>query len=59
MLIVQAPYDRIIFSCWENNSEKIKLLHQFPFQLFRKTYMENYEISILLEKLNNLTVPLT
>lgn len=59
MLIVQAPYDRIIFSCWENDSEKIKLLQQFPFQLFRKTYMEKYEISILLEKLNDLTVPLT
>lgn len=53
LLITQAPHDRIVFSCWENEQQKIKLLQSFSFQLFRKTYMETYEISALLEKLNN------
>ena len=57
MLVLQAPHDRIVFSCWENEEEKIKLLQQFQFQLFRKTYMEKYEISTLLEKLIEITLP--
>lgn len=59
MLTIQAPYDRIVFSCWENEAEKMKLLQPFPFQLFRKTYMEKYEINTLLEKLDDITVPQT
>lgn len=59
MLVLQAPQDRVVFSSWENESEKLKLLQQFPFQLFRKTYMEKYEVSTLLEKLNDITVPQT
>lgn len=59
LLFLQASQDRVVFSCWENESEKIKLLQQFPFQIFRKTYMEKYEINTLLEKLNNITLPQT
>ncbi|WP_079524045.1 hypothetical protein [Solibacillus isronensis] len=59
MLTIQAPYDRIVFSCWEDEVEKIKLLQMFPFQLFRKTYMEKYEIHTLVEKLDDIAVPET
>ena len=57
MLVLQEAQDRIVFSCWENEVEKIKLLQHFQFQLFRKTYMEKYEISALLEKLGEITMP--
>mgnify|MGYP003408295917 FL=1 len=57
MLVFQAPHDRIVFSCWENELEKIELLQQFQFQLFRKTYMEKCEISVLLKKLSEITSP--
>lgn len=61
MLVLQAPHDRIVFSCWENELEKIKLLQRFQFQLFRKTYMEKYEVSALLKKTkrNNITSSIT
>lgn len=57
MLVLQAPHDRIVFSCWENELEKIKLLQRFQFQLFRKTYMEKYEVSALFKKLSEITLP--
>lgn len=52
MINIQKPYDRIIFSCWENEIEKIKLLQTFPFELFRKTYMEKVKINTLLKKMH-------
>ncbi|WP_339176329.1 hypothetical protein MKY51_07770 [Solibacillus sp. FSL R5-0691] len=58
LLILQPPYDRIIFSCWENEQEKIQLIQQFQFQLFRKTFMENYTINDLLQKINEKDEPL-
>ncbi|MER2120447.1 MAG: hypothetical protein ABS935_09280 [Solibacillus sp.] len=57
LLIHQPPHDRIIFSCWENELEKIQLIQQFQFQLFRKTFMENYMINDLLQKLKVMEEP--
>ncbi|BAK16849.1 ATPase with chaperone activity, ATP-binding subunit [Solibacillus silvestris StLB046] len=51
LLIHTSPYDWIIFSCWENELDKIQQVQQFQFQLFRKTYMEKYVINDLLQKL--------
>jgi len=58
LLIHQPPHDRIIFSCWENELEKIQLVQQFQFQLFRKTFMETYTINDLLQKLKLIDEPL-
>lgn len=33
LLIHQPPHDRIIFSCWENELEKIQLIQQFQFSV--------------------------
>jgi len=51
LLAGTATHDKIILSCWDYELEKIQLLKQFQFKLFRKTYMETYEISTLLEQL--------
>lgn len=51
LLTATATQDKIILSCWDHELEKIQLLKQFQFKLFRKTYMETYEISSLLKQL--------
>lgn len=51
LLAGTATHDKIIFSCWDYELDKIQLLQQFQFKLFRKTYMETYEISSLLKQL--------
>lgn len=51
LLAATATQDKIILSCWDYELEKIQLLKQFQFKLFRKTYMETYEISPLLKQL--------
>lgn len=51
LLAVNATHDKIILSCWDNELEKIQLLKQFHFRLFRKTYIETYEASPLLKQL--------
>lgn len=51
LLTATATHDKIILSCWDYELEKIQLLKQFEFKLFRKTYMETYEISSLLKQL--------
>lgn len=51
LLASTATQDKIILSCWNYEIEKIQLLKQFQFKLFRKTYMETYEISPLLNQL--------
>lgn len=51
LLAATATYDKIILSCWDHELEKIQLLKQFQFKLFRKTYIETYEICPLLKQL--------
>ena len=41
LLSLSSSHDRIAFSCWETEFEKIKRIKSFQFQLFRKTYMKN------------------
>ncbi|MGN7479533.1 hypothetical protein ACTHOQ_17010 [Solibacillus silvestris] len=51
LLTDTSAHDRIILSCWDQDLEKIQLMKHFHFRLFRKTYMEAYEISPLLKQL--------
>ncbi|AWE08079.1 hypothetical protein DCE79_12075 [Lysinibacillus sp. 2017] len=51
LLAATDTHDKIILSCWDHELEKIQLLKQFQFKLFRKTYIETYEISSLLKRL--------
>ena len=51
LLTATATHDKIILKCWDHELEKIQLLKQFQFKLFRKTYIETYEISSLLKQL--------
>lgn len=51
LLAANATQDKIILSCWNHELEKIQLLKQFQFKLFRKTYIETYEISSLLKQI--------
>lgn len=53
LLATTDPYDKTIISCYDHELEKIQLLEQFQFKLFRKTYIETYEISSLLERLKH------
>ena len=51
LLSLSSPHDRIAFSCWETEIEKIERIKPFQFQLFRKTYIEKYDVVDLLQKL--------
>ena len=53
LLASSGSHDKIILSCWDHELEKIQLLKQFQFKLFRKTYIETYEISTLLKRLEH------
>ena len=53
LLIKIAPFHKVIYSCDENRHEEITLLFQNEFQLFRKTYMESYQIADLLKRIPN------
>ncbi|ATP40913.1 hypothetical protein CSE16_13120 [Solibacillus sp. R5-41] len=46
-----SPHTKVIFSCWEDEKDKILLIHQFNFKLFRKTFMERYDVDFLVQKL--------
>ena len=50
-LLAATTQDKIILSCWDYELEKIQLVKQFQLKLFRKTYMETYEINALLKRL--------
>lgn len=49
-----APQNKIIFSCWEDEENKIDLITEFNFKLFRKTYMESYTIEFLQQNLQRI-----
>lgn len=46
-----APQNKVVFSCWEDDKEKVQYMDEFSFTLFRKTYMESYSIKFLLDRL--------
>jgi hypothetical protein len=56
LLSLSSPHDRIAFSCWETENEKIERIKPFQFQLFRKTYIEKYNVNDLLQKLTQIEV---
>ena len=47
------PHNKIVLSCWEGEVERIELVEEYGFTLFRKTYMENFQINYLLAKLQH------
>ncbi|WP_042477474.1 hypothetical protein [Bacillus ndiopicus] len=46
--------DKIVFSCWEDEHEKITMVENCGFQLFRQTYMAAFPVEVLLAKLKNI-----
>ncbi|WP_107841053.1 hypothetical protein [Metasolibacillus meyeri] len=46
--------NKIMFSCWEDEHEKIKMAEKVGFQLFRQTYIETFPIAMLLAKLESI-----
>ena len=46
-----APQNKVIFSCWENEKDKLRYIDKFSFTLFRRTFMESYSIDYLINRL--------
>lgn len=46
MLILQAPYDRIIFSCWKMNQKKLSFCSRFHFNFSEKHIWRNMRLAL-------------
>ena len=46
-----SPQEHVIYSCWSDDIASIQFLQNWDFQLFRKTYMETYNVNDLVAKM--------
>ena len=43
-----SPQEHVIYSCWNDDNATLELLQNWDFLLFRKTYIETYNVNDLL-----------
>lgn len=46
-----SPQEHVIYSCWSDENTTLQHLENWDFQLFRKTYMDFYNVNELLAKM--------